>query len=275
MKRAALLRNLFLASCAGLLRDSSALSVHSSRIARDLSANVDAGAQQAERRQALAEDLQFWGEVANATESGLLHLERAAGSPHGQVAGLQLSAEQVPTSAASELGPMSGMLDSMYDDCKKRIVQLKQKESVSKQRYEDRSKSHESRVAAIEAEFRNQQAAPAAMQAEETALKNHEEDEANFFMNYWERVRKRNHKQYHTFLKIQHSMMDSLKSMSDSYQQAEQGATPQAAPEVAAALLQHRNLEQREQALSVATVAFVKDSLSELKSRNEERKSWD
>lgn len=230
-----------------------------------------------DRQNMLTQDQQFWSEMAFGTELELHRLARLIGFEHklgSNLAVIQLAdsvgtySVGAPLGASAELEPMAEMLDSLYEESKKRIVKINQQESQSKQRFLDHQNSDKKRMAEIEGEFKSRhgQHMTAALQANDTALKNHLEDEENFFMKYWGRVRERNHKQYHTFLKIQHGLMDRLKSMREAYQNT---ATPQvtqsadsAQPEVAAAaLIQHQS--------------FVQEALEEVKSLHDELSSWD
>lgn len=233
-------------------------------------------AEQAVRKKVLATDRQFWSDMTTGTKSELQRVAEAAGSSQklgSKFVGLQFVSRlgshqaEAPPIAASELQPTLAMLDGLYEESKQRIVELNQHEAKSKQRYLEHQKEGQDRMAEIEAEFKGneEQHMSAALRANETALKNHLEDEDNFFLKYWGRVRERNHKQFHTCLKIQHGLMDRLKSMREAYQQAEQ-ATPQqptaVQPEVAAAaLIQHQS--------------FVDEALGKITALHIELAGWD
>jgi hypothetical protein len=238
--------------------------------------------EQAVRKEELANDKLFWVEMTTGTETQLHRLaEIMAGHKIGNelvvgrkisssLIGLQKSMlgshqEMAPSSAATELEPTAAMLDGFYEESKKRIVELNQHEALSKKRYAEHQKEDQDRTAAIQSEFQGhgRQHMSAALQANDTALKNHLEDEENFFMKYWGRVRARNHKQYHICLKIQHDLMSRLKSMREAYQQAE-NTKPDVAvqPEVAAASL----IQQQ---------SFVEESLKEIAAMHIDLSSWD
>merc|ERR1719478_1041865 len=100
------------------------------------------------------------------------------------------------------------MLDGLYAQSKERIVELNKREEKSKSSYKAKETEHESRLSQIESEFKHHAHVPEALLASEAEEENKLLDQENFFMDYWKRVRARNHKQFHTFLKIQHGMMD-------------------------------------------------------------------
>merc|ERR1719230_1585819 len=58
-------------------------------------------------------------------------------------------------------------------------------------------------------------------------LKNETRDE-NRLWAYWEKVRERQHRQFHTSLKIQHGMMTKVKTMMDMYEKAMSGGAKSA-----------------------------------------------
>jgi len=209
--------------------------------------------QQLSGKKVLAEDLQFWGEMATGTGSELHRLAAMVGrhgSKGSKLAGLQVASHNAP----AELEPTAALLDSLYEDSKKRIVKLNEHEALSKQRYLEHQDEDRSRMAAIESEFKVQQGQhlSATLEGSQTALKTHLEDEETFFKKYWVRVRERNKKQFHTCLKIQHGLMDRLKSMRDAYKQA---ATQQTA------LIQHSS--------------FLDEALKVMAALDSELASWD
>jgi len=225
------------------------------------------------RREELASDRQFWNEMTVGTEMELKRVVEAAGSSQklgSKFASLQLADRLgshravAPPSAPLELQPTVAMLDGLYEESKKRIVELNQHEVRSKQRYLEHQKEGQERMAEIEAEFKDgqEQHISAALRANHTALKNHLEDEDNFFLKYWGRVRERNRKQFHTCLKIQHGLMERLKSMREAYQQAAVQQPTAVQPEVAAAaLIQHQS--------------FVEEALGEIAALHTELAGWD
>lgn len=228
------------------------------------------------RAGSLAEDLGFWVAQANSTESEVTSFEKACDDiPFLRFTSeLQIAASAAQRAAAvfndapaGDLSPMAAMLDSLYEESKKKIVELNQKEEKSKRLYGAREAAHDARLKALGDEFQKHHA-PAALKASDSALEAHLEDEENFFMKYWKRVRDRNHKQFHTFLKIQHGLMSRLKSMSDMVKQAAAGkALQQPLPEVA--FLQGYRAKQAE------NIAFARSSLADVAAARAELAQWD
>lgn len=230
------------------------------------------------RERALADDQSFWTAQANATQLALTSFESAlhrvqpssrtvSGLQLGTNALLDVAAASPSDDATAELAPMAAMLDGLYEDSKKRIVELNQREDKSKHLFAARQEAHDERLAAIRAEFQKHHAS-AALQANDSALEAHLEDENDFFMKYWTRVRERNHRQFHTFLKIQHGLMQKLKSMGDMYRQAEAGKAPeQQAVEVA--FLQGYRARRTE------ALAFTRSALAEVAAGRAELAHWD
>jgi hypothetical protein len=237
------------------------------------------------REQVLADDQSFWTAQANATQLALTSFEsalhRAQPTSH-TASGLQLGTNalqghrgakfDVATASPSddttaELAPMAAMLDSLYEDSKKRIVELNQREDKSKHFFTVRQGAHDKRLADIRAEFQKHHAS-AALEANDSALEAHLEDENDFFMKYWTRVRERSHRQFHTFLKIQHGLMQNLKSMSDMYRQAEAGKAPEQQA-VGVAFLQGYRAKRTE------ALAFTQSALAEVVAGRTELAHWD
>jgi len=209
------------------------------------------------RKEVLAKDRVFWGEMTAGTELELQQLAKVAGSSRkkgAKLAGLQLVGSHEAPSDSATMASEAELLNGFYEDSKKRIVQLNQHEAVSKQRYLEHQATDRARVSEIESEFRGKHA--------DSALKAHLEDEEGFFKKYWERVRARNHKQFHTCLKIQHGLMDRLGSMREAYKQAAEQPAMAVQPEVAAsALIQHQS--------------FVQEALVEVAAQQALLASWD
>jgi len=243
-------------------------SSHSLRKASQVVIESSFRSDQVARKQVLADDQEFWGEMATGTTSELYRLAEAVGSSHQKSSKFvsMLDSHRAVASPSDDVSAVAelAILDGAYEESKKRVVQLNQHESISKQRYLGHQKEDQERVAALDAEFKvsNGQHMSAALQANNTALKAHLEDEETFFRKYWERVRSRNHKQFHTCLKIQHGLMDRLKTMREAYRQAETQQAVAVQPEVAAAaLIQHQS--------------FVHEALGEVAALHKESASWD
>merc|ERR1719310_2468714 len=113
---------------------------------------------------------------------------------------------------AAALAPMLAMLKGLYQDSKDRISQQNVREEKSKKWFTDKEAEHKAKLASIEGKFKNHTLS-------EEFRTNETRDENRYF-NYWQRVRERQHRQFHTNLKIQHAMMMKTKKMVDMYEKA-------------------------------------------------------
>merc|ERR1719215_737100 len=104
------------------------------------------------------------------------------------------------------------MLKGLYEEGKERIGQLNAREQKYKAHYEEKQKEHEQNLVAIDARFKN-----STLSAD---WKTNETKEENRLWGYWERVRQRQHSQYHTSLKIQHGTLEKVKTMIQAYEGA-------------------------------------------------------
>jgi len=120
----------------------------------------------------------------------------------------------------ADLLPALAMLKGLYESGKERITQLNAKEKQSKQRFEVQQKEHLARLATIEARFKNHTLS-------EEFRTNETRDENRIF-NYWAKVRERQHRQFHTSLKIQHGTMQKEKMMIDAYEKTIAGTANKA-----------------------------------------------
>lgn len=111
---------------------------------------------------------------------------------------------------AAALAPMLAMLKGMYDDSKNRISQVNAREEKSKKWFADKEAEHAKRMADIDSHFKSHKLS-------EELHTNETRDETRYF-NYWSRVRERQHRQFHTNLKIQHAMMAKAKKMVEMYE---------------------------------------------------------
>merc|ERR1719476_1220806 len=102
------------------------------------------------------------------------------------------------------------MLKGLYEDGKERIGKLNAREKDSKQKFEAKKAQHDARIAAIAARLKN------GSLSKEFAT-NETRDE-NRLWTYWQHVRERQHRQYHTSLKIQHGTLQKEKQMIDMYE---------------------------------------------------------
>jgi len=186
-----------------------------------------------------AEDMHFWSSQWGAMESELLLLqaEAAGNAPDATtaaavdpkvktsnatqpthprhfnpLAGLKLNLN--PKSAA-DLAPALAMLTGLYEDGKQRIGQLNAREKDLKRKYEEKQAEHDRRMAVIAARVKNH-----SLSKEFGANETRDE---NRLWTYWEHVRERQHRQYHTSLKIQHSTLTKEKQMIDMYEKTMAG----------------------------------------------------
>lgn len=123
------------------------------------------------------------------------------------VAELKISSN--PKSVA-DLMPALGMLKSLYEEGKQRIARINAKETQSKQHFQGQQREHLLRLATVEAKFKGRFGS-------EEVRANLTRDE-NWMFNYWAKVRERQHRLFHTSLKIQHGTMEKEKMMIDAYE---------------------------------------------------------
>merc|ERR1719401_1726987 len=102
------------------------------------------------------------------------------------------------------------MLKGLYDDSKQRIAQQNTREDKSKKWFAAKEAEHKKKMADIEGKFKNHTLS-------DEFYTNETRDENRYF-TYWAKVRERQHRQFHTNLKIQHSMMQRVKMMIDMYE---------------------------------------------------------
>merc|ERR1719389_787121 len=110
------------------------------------------------------------------------------------------------------LAPMLAMLKGLYQDSKDRIAQQNAREEKSKKWFAGKEAEHKAKLATIEGRFKN------GTLSEE--FRTNETRDENRYFNYWSRCRERQHRQFHTNLKIQHAMMMKTKKMIDTYEKA-------------------------------------------------------
>jgi len=154
------------------------------------------------------------------------------------------------------LAPMLGMLNSMYDDQKKRIGDLNKREQKSKDRFAKQQSEFDARIKDITTRHANHKLS-------DEFFKNETHDYTRQF-KYWQGVRERNHRQFHNALKITHGMMQREKDMISKYEAAmtmktaedtkkKAPAAPVEAPDVVF-------VQQRK-----ATAAFIQENESEVR----------
>jgi len=110
------------------------------------------------------------------------------------------------------LAPMLGMLKGLYDESKERISQQNAREEKSKKWFAEKETEHKAKLSSIEGKFANHTLS-------EEFRTNETRDETRYF-KYWQGCRERQHRQFHTNLKIQHGMMNKVKKMIDMYEKA-------------------------------------------------------
>eukprot|EP00413_Alexandrium_margalefii_P025887 CAMPEP_0204564878 /NCGR_PEP_ID=MMETSP0661-20131031/35144_1 /ASSEMBLY_ACC=CAM_ASM_000606 /TAXON_ID=109239 /ORGANISM="Alexandrium margalefi, Strain AMGDE01CS-322" /LENGTH=287 /DNA_ID=CAMNT_0051572569 /DNA_START=40 /DNA_END=903 /DNA_ORIENTATION=- len=240
-------------------------------------------AQWAAAAEAEADDRRFWTSEWSAMEAELLQIQDAAESAERKpknAAFMQLnngSQADAPArkhspltevkinlnpKSAADLVPALAMLKGLYEDGKQRIAQLNAREQQYKQHFAEKQAEHDARIAHIAAQNGT---------VSDEFRANETRDENRLF-SYWQRVRERQHHQFHTSLKIQHATLEKVKKMIDMYDKAiagkEEGAQAQkdlarisggAMPEVV--LLQGAWRE---------TAAFCAEALKEIKAAGEE-----
>jgi len=177
-----------------------------------------------------AEDTRFWASEWGALETELITLRAAALEANATAAASQATNASVQSPAArhhsksplaglklnlnpktpADLAPTLAMLKGLYEDGKERISKLNVREKDSKRKFEDKQALHQKRLDEIESRFKN-----GTLSAE---FRTNETRDENRIWNYWERVRERQHKQFHTSLKIQHATLDKVKTMIDMYE---------------------------------------------------------
>jgi len=187
-------------------------------------------------RRAEAEDRSFWGAQWASQEEELLQVQAAAAAmrrsaadaPPNVSAPRPANASRPPSARKHSPSPLAGlnislnpktpadllptlaMLKALYAEGKERIAKLNEREKLSKQQFESKEVEHKARLAKIEGKVTEHKLS-AAFAANET----HDE---NRLWSYWQRVRERQHRQFHTSLKIQHGTMEREKQMIDMYE---------------------------------------------------------
>jgi hypothetical protein len=137
----------------------------------------------------------------------------SAADPEKLMASLGSRIPQLKGTAA--LAPMLAMLKGLYEDSKSRIAQQNVREEKSKKWFAEKEAEHKKKMADIEGKFKNHTLS-------EEFRTNETRDETRYF-TYWSRVRERQHRQFHTNLKIQHGMMSKVKKMVDMYEKTMSG----------------------------------------------------
>jgi len=177
------------------------------------------------RQEVEAEDLRFWDAEWRSMEADLVSLQSLATEAPSKtqpakkhehekstLAGLKLNLE--PKTPA-DLVPALAMLKGLYEDGKERIAKLNAREQENKHKFEEKQTLHQKRLDEIEARFKNHSLS--------LEFRTNETRDENRLWSYWERVRDRQHKQFHTSLKIQHGTLEKVKAMIDMYEKTISG----------------------------------------------------
>merc|ERR1719213_862794 len=118
------------------------------------------------------------------------------------------------------LAPMEAMLESMYEDQKKRIGDLNKREQKSKERFAKQQSDFDAKIKDIKMRHDKHRLS-------DEFFKNETRDYTRQF-KYWQGVRERNHRQFHNALKITHGMMQREKDMISKYEAAMSMKMPKA-----------------------------------------------
>lgn len=184
-----------------------------------------------------AEEASFWASEWSSLEVELRQLAalaNASSSKNATAAPAAPKAEHTKSvipknlnlnpKSAMDLAPALAMLNGLYEEGKERIVKLNEKEKEWQGKFDEKEKAHKARIASIESRFKNHTLS-------EELHTNETKDENRIFL-YWQRCRERQHHQYRTGLKIQHSTMDKVKKMINMYEETMSGNTAKAKKEL-------------------------------------------
>jgi len=173
-------------------------------------------------------------------------------------------APKMKLQGAAALAPMLAMMKSLYDDSKERISQQNTREAKSKKWFTAKEADHNAKLAQIEGKFKNHTLS-------EEFRTNETRDENRYF-NYWSRCRERQHRQFHTNLKIQHGMMMKAKKMIDVYEKA-LSSKPADKKQAAKDVRQMTGMPDI-MFLQKAMGGFCRDSLAEVQKERTELQQW-
>lgn len=175
-------------------------------------------------RLAEAEDASFWRSEWAALEEELARLSSIAGAdPKKHQAVIPPNVNLNPKSVA-DLVPALAMLKGLYEDGKERIGKLNAREKDLKRQFEVKEAEHTAKLAKIQGQLKEHKVS-------QEFCANETRDE-NRFWSYWARVRERQHRQYHTGLKIQHATLQKVKKLIDMYDKTMSGKTAEAKKEL-------------------------------------------
>lgn len=197
--------------------------------------------------------------VQNASANHAAHDDRH----HSLLKGIKL---KLNPKTPMDLLPTLAMLKGMYEDGKDRIAKLNAREKKSKQQFAEKETRHKAKIQTIEDRFKNHTL------SEE--FRTNETRDENRIWSYWQRVRERQHRQFHTSLKIQHATLEKVKVMIDMYTKTIDGTADKA--QVRKQLAQASGgmpdvvlLEEAQK----ATVVFCQEALVEVREGRAELRS--
>jgi len=215
-----------------------------------------------------AEGRRFWVSQWSGLEADMKRLHDVAALTPAKKehrkspsAGLKLNLEP---KSPTDLIPALTMLKGLYEDGKSRIGKLNVKEKDLKAQFEVKKTEHERRIQAIEVRIKN-----GTLSAEWRANETRDE---NRLWKYWERVRDIEHKQYHTYLKIQHGTLEKTKTMIDMYEKTISGKADKATISKELRKVGGGALPEIVflQDTKTATARFCEDALKELRAAQKE-----
>merc|ERR1719453_756696 len=156
--------------------------------------------------------------VSSQWKSKLPELESIGGAGVSSLVEKMGLASMPDQTAPMDMNDIAGpatlsLLNGLYQDSKKRITELNLREEKSRAAYAAKESEHKDRIARIMADFKGKK----------NAVEDQLVDQENYFMNYWGRVRERNKRQFHTYLKIEHAIMDKDKALSAQYMKSMSG----------------------------------------------------
>jgi glutaredoxin 2 len=189
--------------------------------------------------------------------------------PAKLVASLGIHLPNSNLKGAMALAPMLAMLKGLYADSKDRISTQNTREEKSKKWFASKSAEHTNKLAEIEGKFKNHTLS-------EEFRTNETRDETRYF-GYWSRVRERQHRQFHTNLKIQHAMMTKVKKMIDMYEKTlsgkagDQEQAKKQLGQVAGGMPEIVFL----QGIQHSVVTFCRESLAEVRKEQAELKQYE
>lgn len=145
------------------------------------------------------------------TEKSLKNTSRArALAPENHTSPLTGATLNPNPQSAADLVPALAILKAMYDSGKERIGALNARENKLKANYTEKEALHRQKILSIAAHLKS------SGKSKDEFFANQTRDE-NMVWKIWQGVRSRQHKQFHTSLKIQHATMNKVKRMMDMY----------------------------------------------------------